>query len=416
MSISNPSRATHHSASTLPGDAIVITGLGMVSSLGADVVTSCAAARAGLTRWKELDIRVTDKDTLEAVPLQGQEITWLTHGFEGFARWLRLGDAALRDLLEYSQLGRAALPHTGIYLQLPGRLLAQTHLQSNVLSRIPEGERARVASALASERAEAEAQFTRRLIPELLGLNQLSIPPRAQAYFFGGAATFSQVLTRAMEALRTRTLERCIVGGIDSWVDDEPLTQAYDLGLLRTPDKPVGRFPGEAAAFVLLERLDCARERGAVIEGLLGPVASAEEKGHRFAQRPITGTALFESISACCHPPTKQEDIGLSIINLNGDAVRAREYGHALVRMEEAGLPASAQRWYVAEHFGELGAATGATAICLGVRGLVRQYARSPAILVALLDDEPHRSAFLLRESPWRPENSPNSATHVRQS
>lgn len=219
-----------------------------------------------------------------------------------------------------------------------------------------------------------------------------------------------------MEALRTRTLERCIVGGIDSWVDDEPLTQAYDLGLLRTPDKPVGRFPGEAAAFVLLERLDCARERGAVIEGLLGPVASAEEKGHRFAQRPITGTALFESISACCHPPTKQEDIGLSIINLNGDAVRAREYGHALVRMEEAGLPASAQRWYVAEHFGELGAATGATAICLGVRGLVRQYARSPAILVALLDDEPHRSAFLLRESPWRPENSPNSATHVRQS
>ena len=38
----------------------------------------------------------------------------------------------------------------------------------------------------------------------------------------------------------------------------------------------------------------------------------------------------------------------------------------------------------------------------LGVRGFVRKYARSPSILVSLLDDEPHRGAFLLRDIPWR--------------
>ncbi len=391
----------------------------MVSPLGPDVVSSCAAARAGITRWRELDIQVTDEDTLETIPLKGQEAFWNTLGFEGFARWLRLGDAALRDLLEYSGLEPAAFAQTGIHLQLPSDFLEEVHLQANLLDRLPQAERHRVHRELASEHAEARKRLTRRFLPELLALNQLPLTPRFQAYTFGGAATFPHVLTRAVEELRSRALERCIVGGIDSWVDVEALTRAYELGLLRTPNRPVGRFPGEAAAFVLLERLDVARARGARIEGHLGPVVSSAETGHRFSGRALTGAALSAAITACFHGCSRKmsaDAVDLSIVNLNGDELRAREYGHTLVRLREAGLPTSSRRWHVPEHFGEIGAATGAAAICLGVRGFARQYARSPAILVALLDDEQARGAFLLRDSAWRSEESDATEPHGRQS
>lgn len=85
----------------LAPDELVITVVGMVSSLGYGVVQSCAAARSGLTRWAELDVDAMDDDELRSVPLQGHAIQGLTEGFAGLGRFLRLGDAALADMLEY---------------------------------------------------------------------------------------------------------------------------------------------------------------------------------------------------------------------------------------------------------------------------------------------------------------------------
>ncbi|NOJ52702.1 MULTISPECIES: hypothetical protein [Myxococcus] len=382
----------------MAGDAIVITGLGMVSPIGGDVVSSCAAARAGLTQWTELDLQVTDEHTLEAVSLKGHEIPWLTLGFEGFARWLRLGDAALRDLVAYSGLTRADYAQTGFLLQLPGSFINDIHLKTSLLERLPENERARIQREIDAERTEARNSLTRRLIPELLALNNIRIEPQAQSYAFGGAAASCQLLLRAIEGLRSRTMDRCIIGGIDSWVDGEPLTQAFDLGLLRTPNRPIGRFPGEAGAFILLERIDAARSRGARIEGLLGPVAFTSDTSHRFSGQAPSGKALFKAIEACFPGGARQAtDVELLIANLNGDEQRAREFGHCLVHLKEAELPSSTPRWHVPEHFGEIGAATSTVATCLAVRGFARGYARSRKALVALLDDEPSRGAFLLQ-------------------
>ncbi|MCP3168885.1 hypothetical protein [Myxococcus qinghaiensis] len=384
-----------------PEEAIAITGLGMVSALGSDVISSCAAARAGLTRWSELDLVISDEDTLEPVPLKGHEVTSLCWGFQGYARWLRLADAALRDLLDYSGLERDTAEGTGIHVQLPGDWMQEVHLQGSLIDQFPEKERPQVHEDLVAERAEWRAHVTRRLIPELLSLSAFPIAPSHRAYTFGGAATFTSALLSATAAIQSRAVDRCIVGGIDSWVDEEALRCAFELGLLRTPNRAVGRYPGEAAAFILLERASAARSRGARIEGFLGQVASHSEGGHRFSGKSSTGLALFEAISACFPAGAPaQGDIGLSIVNLNGDEPRAREYGHTLVRLQASGLPTPDQRWYVPASFGELGAATGAAAVCLGVRGFARRYARSARILVALLDDEPSRGAFVLSDIP----------------
>ncbi|WNG48314.1 hypothetical protein F0U60_32430 [Archangium minus] len=387
------------------GQGVSITGLGLVSALAGDVVTSCAAARAGLSRWAELDVLVSDEEALESVPLKGKSIPWLTEGFEGIGRFIRLGQAALADLLEYSGLDAVALPRTGVLVQLPGGGLLETHVTRSLAALTDVKLRASVLAEFRDEQERARELLSRRVIPETLKLNGLSLPAQAiQQCVFGGPATFVQMLAHASQLLRSRQLDRCIVGGIDSYVDLDVLTCAYELGLVRTPRRPVGFFPGEAAAFVLLERTDEARARGGRIEAALGAMALHRESFHRFSGAAPVGTALFKSMSSCLEQSkdaTRQPD--LAIVNLNGDEFRARDFGTALVRLAGAGLPSHFRQWYPVEQFGEIGATTGAASICLGVRGFARNYARSPSILVALLDEQEARSAFILENPHEQP-------------
>jgi len=75
---------------------LVITGCGVVCSLGFDVRTACAAMRAGIVCPSTVDtFTVGDLDnsggaTVHAAP-------FITHGLEGDARLLRLMQAALED-------------------------------------------------------------------------------------------------------------------------------------------------------------------------------------------------------------------------------------------------------------------------------------------------------------------------------
>ncbi|QRK12591.1 hypothetical protein JQX13_22715 [Archangium violaceum] len=377
----------------LPPGHVAMTGLGMTSSLGLNVVAGCAAARAGVTRLSHLEIEESDVKTLESVPLKGHTVRGFTDGFEGVGRLLRLADAALGDMLEYSRLKPEEAGRLGFFLCLPGELYARMRSES---VRTLEGMTPTLAQALeeedALERKQAREAMERRLLPELLTLHGLTVPPAARACFPGGAATFALALARAADLLRTRELERCVVGGVDSLVYGAALEDVYELGLVHTPESAVGFFPGEAAAFVLLERADAARAREARVEAWLGNVALEAEPFHRFSGEVPLGAALQRAAAACCNG----QQVGLVVANLNGDEWRARDFGTALLAMKEAGLPTEAPRWYPPASFGEVGAATGAVSTCMLVRAFARGHAGSPHALVLLLADDETRSAYLL--------------------
>ncbi|MCY1046199.1 beta-ketoacyl synthase N-terminal-like domain-containing protein [Corallococcus sp. bb12-1] len=207
---------------------------------------------------------------------------------------------------------------------------------------------------------------------------------------------FAQAVTQAVRRLRTRELDRCIIGGIDTCVHGTPLADVHALGLLRTEQKPSGFFPGEAAGFVLLERADAARARGARAEALLSASAMAEESFNRFSGGPPQGVALTAVTEACLRET--QARPGLVIVNLNGDEFRARDFGTALVRLRGAVLTDDFRQWFPPVSFGETGAATGAAAVCLAVRGFRRDYAGSRAALVLLLGDDEARGAVLVED------------------
>src|SRR3954469_2360875 len=84
---------------------LVLTGLGMISSVGHDVVTACAAIRAGMARPAPLvGMGLLDLESGELVPVIGHPIRGATDGFYMVGRWVRLAQEAVEDLLRGAQL------------------------------------------------------------------------------------------------------------------------------------------------------------------------------------------------------------------------------------------------------------------------------------------------------------------------
>ena len=70
----------------------------MVSPLGLDAVSSCAAARADVRNIIEIDdILVADADGTEISPVSVCRVPLISAGFFGFGRLLQLGAAGLAD-------------------------------------------------------------------------------------------------------------------------------------------------------------------------------------------------------------------------------------------------------------------------------------------------------------------------------
>ena len=384
-----------------PPDAVVVTGLGMITALGRGVVASCAAARAGLSRAAGLDYEVLDEETLEMEPLQGHVVQGYADGFAGFGRLVRLGAAALRDLIQYSGLTEAAWGRTAAFIHLTDDYYADEHFMREQEDGLEEADALpTLAHIRKQERDQERLRLRQSLIPRLFSANGLSAQPQSQDCTFGGPAEFMNLVKHAFALLQQGTVERCVIGGIDSLVEPKCMEPLQALNLLRAPAHPEGFIPGEAAALILLERYQTARARQGRIQARLDAPETGRDPVHRFSKQVPTGRGLYQAIAAsfaAATPPPPA--IGLAIGNLNGDVWRAKEYGLALMRMSQAGFSNIQEHWFPALGFGETGAATGAAALCCAVRALARGYAGGPDVLVWLMSDGGGRAACLVRST-----------------
>jgi hypothetical protein len=365
---------------------IVVTGLGMASSLGG-VVQACAAARAGIVRPRGLGLDALDIDEMAPAPVMGHPAPHLTDGFRGVARWMRLGAAALDDLGFYAQ--RLPEPEkSGCLWVLPSRYL------HDVAHSLPE-ERTAATGSTAPPPFLAESDGP-RLWDMLSRFTRLELPTSPRALLWGDHHGFVVALQRAAQWLREQTVEACLVGAIDSLVEPETAGLLAELRLLKSAESPVGMMPGEAAAFCVLERRATALRRGARIEAILEPPAITQERIHRFSALPSTGEALAEVMQRVA-TPAADEPVGQVLHNLNGDAWRAMEWGSALCRLPPESPLRNGSPWLPAASFGDTGATSGALALCMGTRAFTRRYARTRRILVALSSYSGEKGAFVLR-------------------
>jgi 3-oxoacyl-[acyl-carrier-protein] synthase-1 len=229
----------------------------MVAALGADVATNCAAARAGLVRSSPIEHYAARSDVegdVEAVI--GHHAGFLTRGFEGETRLVRLVQGALSDLIVQSS-GR--IDWNGperFYVSLP-----DVHRPWSGLELIAdEAARQKRAEAHARrQREEAEddtsgnAATARRIVRKgAAGANwpaaQSRRPSSASPVHAGGL----QAVAAALRDLASGMTETAVVVGVDSWLDETTLEWLDATGRLKRDGMPVGLQPGEAGVAIAL--------------------------------------------------------------------------------------------------------------------------------------------------------------------
>ena len=340
-----------------------VTGIGMVTPAGPSAPASCAAIRAGLTRFAELGQITLPGDDGAHRPVVGSGVIGVTDGTRGLGRITRLAALAIRDLLE-----NAALAGAGFYVAVapaerPG---VDPRLKGELGKRIERWCRIKGAAA------------------------------RTQV-FQGGHAAMIEALTAALGDLERGAVGAAVVGGVDSLVEPLTLRFLHAEGRLKTPDSPVGLVPGEGAAFLLLETPARARTRGAKALASIEAPSTAVEPVTVASRDPCDGSGLSAAIrGTLSRLDDGGAETGLLLTDLNGEPYRAEELGYAVVR-SLSHVKSPFRLFHAADCIGDAGAAASAIAACAGARALHQGYARTRGALLCASSDGGLRGAAYLR-------------------
>lgn len=351
--------------------SFAITGIGMRCAVGQDAIQSCAAVRAGISRFREWPYMKAPMGDEETAVVGASVVPDL-----GDRHWIeKLEDLATQPLLE--SLWAAGLSHLvdpdgdatrwAVYLSTPPL------------------DRPGVSEEDAVEFQEDVQETT--LFPFELG---------AIAVFSNGHAGVLLALDRAMRDLAEGRLDVAVVGGVDSLLETEFLSFLLAERKLKTETFPAGIIPGEAAAFVVLEAVEHARARGAKALSCVTAVRTAVEaapvSGEAPSRAEATTRVLQEELAdAPCGPP----GIHRIVNDLNGERWRFLEWAMADARALSK-LPPHWRLWHPADCFGDIGAATGAAHLCLATRAFQRGYAVGQAILICNSSDGGERVATVV--------------------
>lgn len=379
-------------------DNICITGMGMVASIGYDVITCCAAARAGIVRSTGLDyFPVLAPDDWDPLSLTAHQASLVTEGFEGKIRLLRLAHAGLADLQRRVPDPPWTYARTSFYLSLPD----PRRVHSGLALIEDEEDRQRLTEeAQEAEEEPLDEKMPDDLLEKAARLSGWRGEPSLRFVTTAGHTGVAEALRAAFADLYNGHVEVAVVGGLDSLLDEDTLRWLEFRGRLKTPNVPGGLQPGEAGAFLVLEPWQDARQRGARIFGILKELSFGEETRSLLGAQTPLGVGLEEVLAPIAkNAGWADRHIVWIISDQNGELYRATEWGNALVRLvanfkafEEPVL------WYPAASFGDAGAASGAVSLCIAMSAFDRGYAPSREATIVSSADGLQRAAMLFMQ------------------
>jgi len=373
----------------------------MVASLGSDVETICAAARAGLIRSRTLDnyrIRSGVDGAEEAVV--AHEATLITQGFEGEARQIRLAQAALTDLLQRtSHVDWPAQSHRFyVAFPAPGRidegdlLIADPGARSALAERIAERSEFTDLDGLAfSAKADSILQRAATLArwPAEISLAFSSCEGNVAAL---------RAIEAAMSDLHAGSTQVAVVLAVDSLLDESTLDWLQTCGRLKCDAAPAGLRPGESAVALALCSRSSAVPPDAAAE--IQAIAFSDESRSLYSGSAPAGQALAEVIDRLWRE--RPQGTPWIVCDQNGENYRAADWGFAAVRLRALhDAFASPVLWYPAASVGDTASASCLVGVCFALRAWKRGYAAAGAALVTACNDDGGRGALLLTTSDY---------------
>lgn len=361
-------------------EGVAITGLGMISSLGYDAVTSYASSRAGLTRPKVFDdFQVLDEDSLEMVGITVHSIANGCDGFSGVGRLCWIANNAFEDLTSQMKGQQLDLQKTGLFLSIPN------------LSRVMDDDELEEI-----DRAFEKQQLGEAIVKSISVFNKIEFIHSNIQFYDSGHTGVLEALDQANRCIISGEIDHCFIGGVDTLLDKDTLAWLENAKRLKTPENPAGLFPGEAGIFILLEKVETALSRGACIQALVSATAISNEKNTLADnETPATGNGLTDSSTqALKHSNWMRAD--LLIQDHNGELYRANELSNFLCKLSTTIDTSQLTVWYPSISFGDTHAASGGVSVGMGLRAFARNYAGTAEILIASSSDEHVRASVCL--------------------
>jgi 3-oxoacyl-[acyl-carrier-protein] synthase I len=210
-----------------------------------------------------------------------------------------------------------------------------------------------------------------------------------------GRAAGVEALSFAFDYLYDTPNDFILIGGSDSYIDEERLNELDLQDRLLWEEGSDCFVPGEAAGFLLLTRKpELALVRDGHIIALHVP-GVADEAGHLYSDEVYRGDGLAQAFRQALNH-FKHAKIHNVYSSMNGEHYWAKEYGVALIRNQSA-FHDPVKIMHPADCYGDLGVATAPILIALAAEDLWKTTI-AQAHLVYSSSDTARRGAVVLEK------------------
>lgn len=334
--------------------ALAVLRTGLVTSVGLDAPSSCAAFRAKLTNPAET--RFIDAG---GKWIMAHEVP-LVPPLRGLGRLARMAVMAIQEALEGmppEQWGQLPLILCVAEPARPGRLAG---LENELFMQIAQ---------------ECDTTFA-----------------PGSSIIAQGRVGVAMAFAQARALMAESGVRRVLVAATDSLLSWPTLSHYEQNGRLLTERNSDGFMPGEAAGALLLGDAE-----GQVGELLCTGIGFGLEQAHVDSGEPLRADGLSRAIkSSLADAQCQLHQMDFRIADVSGEQYYFKEAALALsrtlrVRKEEFDI------WHPAECTGEVGAAAGVAIVCAARAACEKQYAKGPNILAHMASDAGQRAALCLQ-------------------
>lgn len=333
---------------------LALRKIGLVTAVGMDAPSSCAAFRARVANPTPTRIMDVNGDWIMAHQVELGDVR------DGMTRQVNMAALAAQEALSgVPQLEWASIPLLLCVAEQerPGRLAG---LDVQLLARLQEALGAKFASH-----------------SSVLAQGRVSVPVAA---------------LQARRMLEAGLARQVLVVAVDSLVNWETLAHHDRADRLLREDHSNGFLPGEGAGALLLGAPTGAAEL--IVDGL----GFGLEEAHLSSDLPLRASGLATAIKgaiaeAGCAPSA----LDYRMADLSGEQYYFKEAALAMARTMQHQTKEEFDLWHPAECIGEAGALVGAAMLAWAEAAARKGYAKGPRVLAHFSNDGGQRAAMTLR-------------------
>lgn len=341
--------------------AICIVSSGMVSAVGFDAPSSCAAIRCAIDNFQETRFLDRAREWLLGATVS------LDEPCQGRTKLVRMAARAIGEAMQ----------------QLEGVDSTQMPLLLGVAE---EDRPGRLSGLDASLIQEIEQELGMRFHP-------------ASNLIARGRVSGAVALLNARKLIAESAHRHVLIAGVDSFLRGATLSAYEQRGRLLTSDNSNGFIPGEAAGAVIVSAPVASETPQLACVGLGFGVEAAVVEADDI---PLRADGLSSAIrAALAEAGCGLEAMDYRLTDLSGEQYYFKEASLALSRNLKV-RKESFHLWHPADCIGECGAAIGPILLAVALAASRKEYGDGPNIFCHLGNDAGQRAVALLSYQPVR--------------